>query len=113
MLAADFHAQRFGLEAIALARLARHVGEVAGNLLARPIAVGLFETPLQIGDDALERPLGVVGTHAVVVAEADLGLAGAVKDRLLGLLRQVLPLGIEGELVVLAERLQRLHVIGR
>src|SRR5579864_6109171 len=113
MLAADFYAQGLGLEPKPLAGVARHVGEIAGDLFARPIAVGLAEAPLEIGDDAFERPLGVVGAHAVVVGKADLGVAGAVKERLLGLLRQVLPLGVERELVVLAERGQRLHVIGR
>ena len=113
MRAADLHAQRLGLEPIAVAGRARHVGEIAGDLLARPVAVGLAEAPLEIGDHAFERPLGVIGAHAVVVGEADVGLARAVEDRLLRLLRQILPFGVEGELVVLAEREQRLHVIGR
>ncbi len=113
MRAADLHAQRLGLEAIAVAGRAGNVGEIAGDLLARPVAVGLAEAPLEIGDHAFERPLGVIGAHAVVVGEADVGLAGAVKDRLLRLLRQVLPFAVEGEFVVLAERQQRLHVIGR
>ena len=113
MLVGDLDAQRLGLEPIAVAGRARHVGEKAGDLLARPVAVGLLVAPLEIGDDAFERPLGLVGAHAVVVGEADLVVAGAVEDRFLGLLRQVLPLGVERELVMLAERGQRLHVIGR
>src|ERR1700691_5774999 len=113
MQAANFYAQRLGLEAIALAGFARHVGEIAGDLLARPFAVGLLEAPLQIGDDAFEGALGFVGAHAVVVGKADLGLAGAVQDGVLGFFRQILPLGVERELVVLAERRQRLGVIGR
>ena len=113
MQAADLHAQRFGLEPIAVAGGAGHVGEIAGDLLAGPVAVGLLEAALEIGDDAFERPLGVVGAHAVVVGEADLGVAGAVQDGVLGLLRQVLPFGVERELVMLAERGERLHVIGR
>ena len=111
--AADLDAQRFGLEAIAVAGFARHVGEIAGDLLARPVAVGFLVAALEIGDHALERPLGLVGAHAVVIGEADLGLAGAVEDRILRLLRQILPFGVEGEFVMLAERRQRLHVIGR
>ncbi len=113
MLAGDFHAQRFGFQPIALAGVARHVGEVARDLLAGPFAVGFLVAALEIGDDAFERPLGLVGARAVVVGEPDLGFAGAVQDRVLGLLRQVLPLGVERELVVLAERGQRLHVIRR
>ena len=113
MLAVDLYAQRFGLQPKAFAGVARHVGEIAGDLLARPIAVGLAEAPLEIGDHAFEDALGVVGAHAVVVGEADLGVAGAVEDGVLRLLRQVLPLGVERELVMLAERGERLHVIGR
>src|ERR1700722_14226456 len=113
MPAADFYAQRFGFEAKAFAGVARHVGEIAGDLLARPVAVGLAETALEIGNHAFEDALGVVGAHAVVVGETDLGVAGAVQDGILRLLRQVLPLGVEGELVMLAERGERLHVIGR
>ena len=113
MLAADFYAERFGFEAIAVAGRAWHIGEVARDLFARPIALGFLEAPLEIGDDAFEGALGLVGAHAVVVGKADLGVAGAVEDRLLRLLRQVLPLGVERELVMLAERGQRLHVIGR
>src|ERR1051326_5089036 len=113
MPAADLYAQRFGFQAKALAGFARHVGEIAGDLFARPVAVGLAEAALQIGDDAFERPPRLVGAHAVVVGEADLGIAGAVQDGVLGLLRQVLPLGVEREFVVLAEREQRLHVIRR
>ena len=113
MQAADFHAQRLRLEAIAVAGRARNVGEVFGDLLARPVALGLAQAPLQVGDDALERLLGLVGAQPVVVDELDGVLAGAVEDRVLHLLGQVLPFGVERELVVLAERLERLHVIGR
>src|ERR1700761_6484169 len=107
MQAADLHAQRFGLEPVAVAGFARHVGEIARELFARPIALGLFETALEIGDDAYESALGVVSADAVIVGKTDFGIAGAVKDRLLRLLRQVLPFGVERELVVLAERGER------
>ena len=113
MAAGDLDAQRLGLEPKAVAGRARHVGEIAGDLLARPFRIGLAVAALEIGDDALERPLGLVGARAVVVGEFDLDVAGAVQDRVLRLLRQVLPFGVEGEFVVLAERGERLHVIGR
>ena len=113
MQAADFHAQSLGLEPIAVAGRARHVGEIARDFLARPIAVGLFETPLEIGDDALESAPRVVGAQPVVVGKTDFAIAGAVEDRVLRLLRQILPLGVERELVVLAQRAERLRVIGR
>src|SRR6185437_14972074 len=99
---------RLGLEAEAVAGRARDVGEVALNLFARPVALGFAVAALEICDDAFERPLGVVGTHAVVVGEADVGVAGAVQDRLLRFLRQVLPFGLEREAIMLAERGQRL-----
>ena len=110
---ADLDAQRFGLEAIAAAGLARHVGEIAGDLLARPFGIGLAVAALEIGDDAFERPLGFVGARAVVVGKADLGVAGAMEDRILRLFRQVLPFGVERELVMLAQGRERLRVIGR
>ena len=113
MQAADLHAQSLGLEPETFAGFARHVGEIAADLFARPIAVGLAEAALEIGDDAFERPLGLIGAHAVVVGEPDFSLARAVEDRLLGLLRQVLPFGVEREFVVLAERVECLHVIRR
>ena len=113
MLAADLDAQRLGLEAMAVAARAGDVGEILCQLLARPFALGLAEAALEIGDDALERLLGVVGAHAVLIGELDLVVAGAVQQCCLRLLRQVLPLGVERELVELAERGQRLDVIGR
>src|SRR6516162_11390710 len=113
MQSADFDAQSFGLEPIAFAGVARNVGEVARDLLARPVAVGFAVAPLEIGDDAFERPPRVVGADTVVVGKADFRIAGAVKDRALRLLRQILPLGVQCETVVPAERLQGLHVVRR
>ena len=113
MLAADLDAQRLGLEAMAVAGRAGNVGEILCQLLARPFALGLAVAALEIGDDALERLLGVVGADAVLIGELDLVVAGAVQQRCLRLLRQVLPLGVERELVEFAERGQRLDVIGR
>src|SRR6476659_7824870 len=80
---------------------------------SRPVAVGLAPAPLESGDDAFERLRGLIGAQPVVVDEADRVLARAMKKRVLRLLRQVLPFGVERELVVLAQRLQRLDVIGR
>ena len=113
MQPADFHAQRFGLEPIALAGLAGNVGEIFLQFLARPVAFGFAEAALEIGDHALERLLGLVGAHAVVIDELDVVIAGAVQDRVLRFLRQRLPFGVEGEFVMLGERFQRLRVIGR
>ena len=113
VLAADLDAQRLRLEPIAVAGLAGNVGEILAELLARPFALGLAVAAVDVGDDALERFLGVVGAHAVFIGEFDLVFARAVQDRILRFLRQVLPLGVERELVELAERGQGLDVIGR
>ena len=113
MLAADLDAERLGLEPKAVAGLAGHVVEILRQLLARPLALGLAIAAVDVGDDALERLLGVVGADAVLVGELDLVLAGAMEDRVLRLLGQILPFGGQRELVVLAERSQRLNVIGR
>ena len=86
MAAGDLHRQRLGLEAEAVAGAARNVGEILGQLLARPFALGLAEAALQIGDDALERLLGLIGAQAVVIDEADGVVAGAVQDGVLHLL---------------------------
>ena len=109
---ADLHAQRLGLEPIAVAGVARHVGEIFRDLLARPLALGFLPAALQVGDHALERLVRLVGAHAVVVGEADLVLARAVRIASCARLRQVLPFGVERELVELAERLQGLRVVG-
>ena len=96
-LAGDLDAQRLGLEPRAVAGVAGHVGEIFLQVLARPVALGFLEAALEIGDDALERLLGRVAAQAVVIDELDVVLAGAVEDRVLRLLRQVLPLGVERE----------------
>jgi hypothetical protein len=75
MQPADFHAQSFGLEPIAFTGVARHVGEIARDLLARPVAISLAVAPLEIGNDAFERPARVIGAQAVVVGKADFGVA--------------------------------------
>jgi hypothetical protein len=69
VLAADLDAQRLGLEAMAVARRAGDVGEILCQFLARPFALGFAEAALEVGDDALERFLGVVGADAVLVGE--------------------------------------------
>src|SRR5205814_8709222 len=104
---------RFRLESITVAGFARGIGEMLREFFASPFARGLAIAAVDIGDDALERLFGVVRAHAVFVGELDLVLAGAVQDRVLSLLRQVLPFGVERELVEFAERAQRLDVIWR
>ena len=48
VLAVDLHRQRLGLEAEAVAGLARRRGHVALDLLARPFALGLAVAPLEV-----------------------------------------------------------------
>jgi hypothetical protein len=92
---------------------ARNVREILRHVLAHPLALGLPPAALEVGDHALERLLGLVRAHAVVVDEADRVIAGTVEDRIACLLAEVLPLGVEGELVDLGERFERLRVVGR
>src|SRR3954447_25347752 len=98
---------------MAMASRAGNVGEILCQLLARPLALGLAEAALEVGDDTLERLLGIVGADAVLIGELDLVVAGAGEEGGLRFLRQVLPFGVERKLVELAERGQRLDVIGR
>ena len=111
--AGDLDAQRLGLETRAVTLGAGHVGEILLQILARPLGFGFLEAALEIGDDALERLLGRVAAQAVVIDEFDLVLAGAIEDGVLRLFAEVLPLGVEREAVMLAERRQRLDVIRR
>ncbi len=75
MLGRDLDAERFRLEPGAVAGGAGHVGEIFQQVLARPLAFGLLEAALEIGDHALERLLGGVAAQAVVIDEFDVVLA--------------------------------------
>ena len=83
MQARDLHAQRFGLQPVAVAHFARAFGLVALQLLADPGRIGLLVAPLHVGDDAFERLLDVVAAQPVVVGELDLLLARAEQDDVL------------------------------
>ena len=113
MLGRDLDAKRFRLEPGAVAGRAGHVGEIFQQVLARPLAFGLLEAALEIGDHALERLLGGVAAQAVVIDEFDVVLARAVQDRVLRFLRQVLPFDVEREAEMFGQRVERLDVIGR
>src|SRR6202040_89819 len=89
------------------------VGKIFSEFLARPFAFGLAVAAVDIGNDALERLLGVVRAHAVFIGEFYLIFARTMQDRVLRLFGQVLPFGVERELVEFAERGQGLNVIGR
>ena len=98
VLAVDLDRQRLGLQAEAVAGLARRRAHVALDLLARPLALGLLVAALEVGDDALERLSHLVRAQAVVVGEADLLGPRAVEDRVARRLGQLAPRPVEPEL---------------
>ena len=87
--AGDLHRQRLRLQPLAVADLAGLGGEEAADLLAHPGGVGLLPAPLEVGDDALEDFLRLVGAEAVVIDEGDFLVAGAVEDRVLRALGKI------------------------
>ena len=80
------------LQALAAAGLAGHRGEIGRQLLALGVGLGLGIAALHRGEHALplDVPVGVAAVHGAVV-HAHLLVAEAVQERLLGLLRHVLP----------------------
>ncbi len=67
----DLDRQRFRLEPLAAAGVARGHGLVAAQLFADPRRLGLAPAPLHVRHDPLERLAHLVGAHAVVVAHGD------------------------------------------
>ncbi len=113
MAAVDLDRERLGLEAEALAGLARRLGHEAADLLAGPVRLRLLPAPLHIGDDALEGLPHLIGAQAVIIGHADRLGAGAVEDRDLGAVGKLGPGLGHREAEMAGERLQRLAVIGR
>ena len=71
VLAGDLHRQRLGLEAGAVADLARARALVARQLLAHPGGLGLEHAAVEVADHALERLLDLVAAAAVDEAQGD------------------------------------------
>ncbi len=113
VLAGDLHAERLGLEAGAVADLARvrRPGSATAPRASRRF--GREHAAVEVADDAFERLLHLVGLAAVDEAEGDRAALGAVEDDVLRLLRQLAPRRFEVEIVGAGERAQHLHVIGR
>ena len=88
---ANPHRQRFGPQAIAAAGAAGAVILIAFELLAHPITIGFAVAPLHVGNDPFEHPLHLIDATALVIAEGDLLLTGAVEEDVLHLLREVFP----------------------
>ena len=109
--ARDFDAKRFGFEARAVAGFARLRRLVFAQFLAHPRAVGLQQSAVKIADDALERLAHRIFLAPVLEGQLDRQAAGAVEDDELLVGEQVLPRGVEAEVVSLGEAGQHLHII--
>src|SRR5262249_11473814 len=81
ILVGDSDTKRLRLEPRAMAGLAGNVGEIFLQVLARPVALGFAKSPLQIGNDSLERLFRRVAAQPVIIDEFDIVLAGSVKNR--------------------------------
>ncbi len=88
------------------------VGDVARQLLTYHARFGFAVAPLHVGQYALEGVLAGHAAAAVVdVAEGDLVVAAAIEHDVLLVTGQVLPWRLEGEAVVLGDRLQLAEVV--
>ena len=110
VLAGDLHRQGLGLQAIAVAGLARCFRLVAAELLADPRRVGLAPAAFQVRKHPFEGLVDLVFAGVVVIDEADLVAAGAVQDHLSGLVGQLPERGVHREVVVPGQGLQGLGV---
>ncbi len=109
----DLHRERLRPQAVALADMAGAVVLVALELLADPGRVGLAVAALHVRDHALEGPRDLIDAAALVVAELDLLLPGAVQEHLMHMRGQVLPRGARLEVVMLGDGLDGLQEVGR
>ncbi len=109
----DLDRQRLGLEAGAVADLARRIDLEARQFLTHPIAVGLAEAALQIRQHALERAFALEAAALVLIAHADRLVAGAEQDRLPGLFRQIPERRVEREAEMTGQPLEGLDHIDR
>ncbi len=108
--AGDLHRQGLGLQAQAVAGIARRLGLVAAELLAHPGAVGLAPAALEVGQHAFEGLVDLVLAGVVVVAELDLLGARSVQDHQPRGVRQLVPGHVHREAVVPRQGLQGLGV---
>src|SRR6185437_6414279 len=99
VLADNLHRQRLGLEAGAVAHLARLRALVAAQLLPHPRALRLKHSAVEVADDALERLLDLVAALAVDEAQDDGVASGAAKDDVARLLRKILPGDVQVEVI--------------
>src|SRR5207302_10548138 len=92
---ADADGAAFRPQALALARAARLVAEVAQVVLAHALGGGLLEAAHEHRDDAFEAGLVGAGAPAMAPPDAHGLIAGSVAQEILDLARQVLPRLVE------------------
>ncbi len=107
------HGKCLWLQAITATGFAGPVRLVTGKLLAHPLGIGLAPAALDIADHSLEGLARFVGPHPIVIGDHYLLIAGAEKNALASLLRQLLPRRGHRNAVMLGEGLEGLHVVGR
>lgn len=88
MLAVYFDGARFGVQAVAVAALARRAGLVFFKRFTFAVAFGFHHPAFHIADDAFKRLVRPVGVGAVFIGDRDRRVAGTVQDCLLDVLRQ-------------------------
>ena len=81
MAPADLYRHRLRLETVASAGLARCRALELGQFVAQPGAVGFAPAPVEVGQHALEHFGRAVFARAVIIAELNTLLAGAIQDR--------------------------------
>ncbi len=109
----DLHGQGFGLQTLAITGRAGGGGLEFRDLVARPLTVGLAVAAIEIGDDALKGFLHLIAAQTIIIDELDFLIAGAVEDHVAHGLFELVPGGVEVEIVMVGKRLQRLSLIGR
>ncbi len=102
---ADGHRPALGAQALALARRARLVAEVAQVVLAHALGGGLLEAAHEHGDDSLEARLVGAAAPALAPADAHRLVARAIEEHLLQVAGEVLPGLVERHLEAVRERL--------
>jgi hypothetical protein len=109
-MAGDLHRQGFGLQALAVAGLARGLGLVAAQFLADPARIRLAPAALQVRQHALEGLVDLVLPGVVVIDELDLRPPEPLQHHLASAGRQLVPRLVHREAVVASQRLQGLGV---
>ena len=108
MQASDLHRQRFGTQTEPMARPAGAVVLIPFKFFANPGAVRLAIAALHIRDYTFEAARHLIDPTAFIIAEGDFHIARATQEHLLYLRRDVFPLGLGIEPVMIRDGLNRL-----